>query len=94
MRENHFTIGLYSASDIRDKERMAEGLSVAERLLDVIGWVVGVAIAGIVAVALISHAFVIPAVPDIVSSIVGWSIIVLTLLGVILAFATHSSATA
>lgn len=63
--------------------------SVAERLVDVIGWIVGVALAIIVSLALISHALILPYLPDIASSIIGWCIIVLTLLGAILAMATR-----
>lgn len=69
-------------------------LTVAERLLNVIGWVVGVTITIVIAVTLISHSIIIPAVPDIVGAIVGWSLVVLTLLGIILAFATRTGTTA
>ena len=66
--------------------------SIAGRLVDVIGWIVGVALALIMGAALISHGIIIPYFPDIVSAIIGWSLIILTLLGAILAIATRHQA--
>ncbi|MEK6858596.1 MAG: hypothetical protein AABX53_01640 [Nanoarchaeota archaeon] len=59
--------------------------SVAERLLNVVGWVVGVALAFIQGIVLVTRAVIIPDIPEIVGAIIGWSLLVLTTLGCLVA---------
>lgn len=64
--------------------------SLAERLLGIIGWIVGVVLALIVGSALITHTLALSYLPDSLSEITGWALIVLTLLGIILAITTRT----
>ncbi len=63
--------------------------SVAERLLNVIGWVIGVALAFIQGTILVTKAVVIPYIPEIAGAILGWSLIVLTVLGCLVALTLY-----
>lgn len=62
------------------------GHTIAERLLNYSGWIVGFALALSVSLALIGETLIIPFIPEGVSALIGWIIIIFTLLGVILAF--------
>lgn len=70
---------------------MIEESSVAERLLNVIGWVVGVALAFVQGIALVTKALVLPYIPEIVNAILGWSLLVLTSLGCLVAVTLYSN---
>lgn len=68
---------------------MYNNISVAERLLSIIGWIVGVALAIIVGIALIAQTLIIPYLSELLMIIIGWCILVLAVLGVILALVTR-----
>ena len=63
--------------------------SLSEQILNAIGWAVGITLSAVVSIALVSGAIVLPYVPEIAGVIIGWSMIVLTIMGVILVFVTR-----
>ncbi len=62
------------------------GHTLAERILNYCGWIVGFTLAFSVSLALIGETLIVPFIPEALSALIGWIIIIFTLLGIILAF--------
>lgn len=69
---------------------MHEEFSLVKRLLNIIGWIVGVTVTLVVSSALINHTLIAPYLTDSASAIAGWALIVLTAIGVVVALATRT----
>ncbi len=65
---------------------MHTGNAVAEKILNYSGWIVGFALALSISLALIGKTLIVPFIPEMVSTLMGWIILTFTVLGVILAF--------
>lgn len=58
-----------------------------ERALSAIGWVVGITLVAVTSVSLIGSTLFLPAAPEFLGPLIGWTLLMLTLLGMILALA-------